>query len=466
MDKTTTINMGSSIQQPNNGVVTTKKLLPTLSTVIFVKENGTIIGEEEDETLNDQDAKSKDATSINALHVFSVVGVCILLSSPVILIPQHDTIMFPQYWYELLLTFSLTYPIHWTLLAMLDNKYLLKITYLTAPKTYLTLGIAPMIGFIVVYCSLYLFWTFHLDYNFPMPLACFISQVMWLVFIVMMWCQFPKDLRLGKESRKRLKSFVCYLIWVFLISYVYNTLQMMLKKMPQKVQPIMAIILPIMRSIDAKVLKSFISKCTLSGDLTVESYTTIISNVNFLLYVTISISTNCTDLTIFCILVVDVTLSLYHCYGIMKLHRKVNLDESQIKRREMEKENEIKLLALSEILEILIPLSYTVSFVIAYYGPNATILRSIKNNYWGNTSVDNLGKVLETELLLFSVDFGILVVSSILLRYFCKINLLQEFCGVLRTYWILISVVAGALISKVNGKLIYRDFRLNEKNGG
>ena len=132
----------------------------------------------------------------------------------------------------------------------------------------------------------------------------------------------------------------------------------------------------------------------------------------------------------------------------------------------MEKENEIKLLALSEILEILIPLSYTVSFVIAYYGPNATILRSIKNNYWGNTSVDNLGKVLETELLLFSVDFGILVVSSILLRYFCKINLLQEFCGVLRTYWILISVVAGALISKVNGKLKYRDFRLNEKNGG
>ena len=463
MDKTTTINIGSSVQQPNKEVVTNKKLLPTLSTVIFVKENGKIIGEKEDETHKDQDAESKDATSINALHVFSVVGVCILLSSPVILIPQHDAIMFPQYWYELLLTFSITYPIHWTLLAILDNKFLLKITDLTTPKTCLILGLAPMIGFIVVYCSLYLFWAFHLGYNFPMPLACFISQIMWLVFMFTLWCQFPKDIRLDKESRKRLKSFVWYLIWVFLISYVYNTLQMMLKKMPQKAQPIMAIILPMMRSIDAKVLKAFISKCTLSGDLMVESYSTIISNVNFLLYVTISISTTCTDQTIFCILLVDIILSLHHCYGVMKLHRKVNLDESQIKRREMEKENEIKLLALSEILEILIPLSYTVTFVIAYYGPNATILRSIKNDYWGNTSVGNIGKVLETELLLFSVDFGILVISSILLRYFCKINLLKEFCGVLRTYWILIAVVAGALISKVNQKLKYRDFRLNEK---
>ena len=152
---------------------------------------------------------------------------------------------------------------------------------------------------------------------------------------------------------------------------------------------------------------------------------------------------------------VDVVCSLYHSYGIMRLYRKVELGASQLKKIETEKKQHIKIFALSEILEILIPLSYTISFVIAYFGPNATILRSVKNDYWSNEVVDNLGNVLTTEVLLFSVDFTVLVVVTIILWYVCKINLLKEFCGALMTYWFLIAVVTGALISKVNIKSVY-----------
>ena len=154
-------------------------------------------------------------------------------------------------------------------------------------------------------------------------------------------------------------------------------------------------------------------------------------------------------MTTFCILLVDVLGNFYHCYCIAKLHRKVGFDNLQLKTRREEQEKEVKILALSEVLEILVPLSYTISFIVAYYGPNATILRSIKNNYWGNTISGDIGAVLNTEALLFSADFSSLVVSIICLRYFCRINLLKQFCLALKKYWYLIATIAGALISKV-----------------
>ena len=59
-----------------------------------------IIVKERNETdLEDiENENTEEVNIIYGLHIFSVVGVCILFSSPVILIPQHDAIQFPEYW--------------------------------------------------------------------------------------------------------------------------------------------------------------------------------------------------------------------------------------------------------------------------------------------------------------------------------------------------------------------------------
>ena len=413
------------------------------ATVIVVKEENT--SETDDNTIEFID----EANFIQGLHVFSVVGLCILFSSPVILIPQHDAIQFPEYWYELLLTFSLTYPIQWTFLAILDNHFLLNINTLSSLKGVLVLAFTPALAFTLSYCCLYLFWTHQLGYNFPMPLASFISLLTFFPFLVTLWHLIPKEKRTNKETRRRVVSFIWYLLWAFFTNWIYNSLQIMLKKIPSSFQPIMAIILPLMRSLDGKILKTLLAKCRNGEDLVVDAYACIISNVNFLLYVTISISSDTNDMTTFCILLVDVLGNFYHCYCIAKLHRKVDFDYLRLKRRQEEKEKEVKMLALSEVLKILVPLSYPMSFIVAFYGPNATILRSIKNSYWGNTVSGDIGAVLNTEALLFSADFSSLVVSIICLWYFCRINLVKLFCLALKKYWYLIAAVAGALISKV-----------------
>ena len=411
------------------------------------------VKEQEENKIEDQlghnNQDFEEATYIYGLHMFSVLGLCILFSSPVILIPQHDAIKSPRYWYELLITYSLTDSIQRTLKTILENHFLLQIERLASPTIRFIIWLLPTLGFVVIYSCLYFLWTYELGYNFPMPLGSFIPQVIFFPTVLMIWNLFPKDMRIEKFSRRRLKYFVWYLLWVQLPNNMYNSLLVVLKKMPSKAQPIMAIVLPLMRSIDNKILTKLLSQCSFGEHVVVESYANIISNVNFLLYVTISISGNTNDVTTFCILMVDVIGNLYHCYVIIRLHRKVGNDDGNQIRIQQEKESTIKMIALSEVLEILVPLSYTITFIVAYYGPNTMILDKIRHDYWNNVPSENIGNLLVAEILLFSVDFGCLCVTTLCLWYFCRINFLTQFCRALKKYWFLIAVVAGALISKV-----------------
>ena len=139
------------------------------TTLIIVKERN------KSEIEDSGDGNIKEANITHGLHILSVTGLCVLFASPIILIPQHDAIKYPEYWYELLMTFSLTYPIQWTLCAIIDNHFLLHIKRLASPKAIVVLAFTTALTFSLIYCGLYGFWTYYLGYNFPMPLACWIS---------------------------------------------------------------------------------------------------------------------------------------------------------------------------------------------------------------------------------------------------------------------------------------------------
>ena len=63
----------------------------------------------------------------NGFYILVIAAICLLLSAPLILVPQHDSIKFSEYWYELLMTYNLTFPLHWVLKFYVDNKFLLNI---------------------------------------------------------------------------------------------------------------------------------------------------------------------------------------------------------------------------------------------------------------------------------------------------------------------------------------------------
>ena len=107
------------------------------------------------------------------------------------------------------------------------------------------------------------------------------------------------------------------------------------------------------------------------------------------------------------------------------------------------------MLALTEILEILVPLAYTMTFVLAYFGPNSEILGNIGNDYWQYKAIENPTKILSTIFQMFCFDTASAIIGGLLLWNFADVNLWKEFNRVLTTFWPLIALRIAQITSKV-----------------
>ena len=124
---------------------------------------------------------------------------------------------------------------------------------------------------------------------------------------------------------------------------------------------------------------------------------------------------------------------------------------------------DIQRLVLVETLEVLLPMIYTLVYLVAYYEPNATLLNNL-NPAWNDVirgETASIETVISTGLLIFSVDLSSAVIVGILLWWFCKINFFKEFCKMLKEYWMLVAVNCGALIAKVSNRMLYTSIHPN-----
>ena len=131
---------------------------------------------------------------------------------------------------------------------------------------------------------------------------------------------------------------------------------------------------------------------------------------------------------------------------------------SLVREKLKEKQEEtIVMLALTEILEILVPLAYTMTFVIAYFGPNAEILGNIRNDYWQYHEVKYPTKILFTIFQMFCFDTASAIIGGMLLWNFSNVNLWKEFNKVLTSFWPLIALRIAQITSKVKLRLSNSD---------
>ena len=99
---------------------------------------------------------------------------------------------------------------------------------------------------------------------------------------------------------------------------------------------------------------------------------------------------NASSTTAFILISFESIPSLWSCIKIVKRKRQKcsaqfcgQLDET------------VKCLVVEEYFELLIPLVYCGSFVLAYYGPNSEVIGNVRNDYWQYEKVENLPEKLE-----------------------------------------------------------------------
>ena len=112
-------------------------------------------------------------------------------------------------------------------------------------------------------------------------------------------------------------------------------------------------------------------------------------------------------------------------------------------------------LSLTERVETLVPLTYMLCFAIAYYGPNAEILGSVKLDLWHFKPVLDIGNYMQNLFMLFSVDFMSLIMNGIILRTTCDINIFKIFQKIQSEFWLIMAVQQAVSLTEVINFIIH-----------
>ena len=111
----------------------------------------------------------------------------------------------------------------------------------------------------------------------------------------------------------------------------------------------------------------------------------------------------------------------------------------------------MRCLALKEFLEVMIPGIYCLSFVAAFYGPNAGIIGNVRNDYWAYEKVDDLGYKLNKIVIFFVFDAIRGLIFGLFLWNFSRSNLYAAYCYITQNYGIYILLRISNLINWVSG---------------
>ena len=390
----------------------------------------------------------------NLFYLSIIVGLSVTLSVMVTIIPMHNHIEFPNYWWETLFPSGFANGIFLTVNGLLECYMVFNLPFLKTTKTFIRLFIMTFLGSVIPFLVCRLIWTDVLSNNYPMP---FLGLFLFVFFnswhFLALWFEFPGKLRSNKIMRKRIWAYMLYRLWFVFHGIQLLGLNILMGKLSKYWQWIMSVIFPLHREINSLVLTNLLKRT--ANDKRVHPFipkiiVTISLNIVHAFFVAVVISTLATKLTAFCILGVDVLINFHDTYKVVKIKTTVSsensheIQEMKIKRAE----KSIELIGI-EIIEMLVPLTYIITFLMAYYGPNAEIIGNVGNSDFHYKEVSDLLGFMGDLTGMFVIDLIGCFVTGLVLWKYASVDLMSEAQKILKLFWALISIKIGGRLFQV-----------------
>ena len=170
----------------------------------------------------------------------------------------HDIMVETEYWWECLI-FQCS--VGFFLCAMVFTAHTPAI--MNQDRLYVwwkSLGIAYLsgyvVGFIISWCVTAYFWVYVLGLRYPIPMMATINQIVGLTLMgIALWSQMPKAWLTVASFKTRAKWMIVFHLTVVVISPFYKVLWIIMANLPEYYQPIMAVVLPLIREGLGEILK-------------------------------------------------------------------------------------------------------------------------------------------------------------------------------------------------------------------
>ena len=379
----------------------------------------------------------------NALYIPLILGISILTTSILTLIPRHNSMAYPEYWFEmaiiLVLVFSTTSTISYVteVFIYMDLEYLASVNIVT--KHFLR----TLIAFGIPYGILCFGWTNFLQYNHPMPFLGYAGLISWILTLPFVWFLIPPHLRKMREYKKKTIMYILYSIFWMMITIQKMSLSILFETLPEDFQFLMSIFVPICRFVDSLILSKLVTKISGNHNQLANIFLNVSIYMDFAVFVAVMLA-SANNATVYSILGVEFMLHLKACYHIIRSKTRTRTEEFRNEVDVNKESHEIEEVILSETIEALIPLAYAANFATAYYGPNSMMIGNVRAAYWAFKEVEDPGQLYFAMALMFLVDVGCIVATGCTFWISCKINIIQKFLEVMKKYWWLLVIKLAA----------------------
>ena len=370
------------------------------------------------------------------------------MTSPLILVPQHDAIRNPEYFYEVIIAVQFSYSLSSTFARMMYCKILFKMDCFLSIKAFIMMYSNLVLSMILLAFLYFTVLVVYLGYDPPMPFTALIGYLSYYITLVAIWFCIPYKQRSEPGQRVKYKMYVAYEFFnVFCAKILQDLFIIMFKKTPSDFQWIVGFGFPILREVSYWLSVKIL--CFAFEERSSRVVQLIVRNVSHSLMISVSLGTFVTKFTGYVILLTDFALNIWNAIGIVHIHRKIDQISNTEKKLVETKQSAHLELVLIEIIEFIVPLVYIVSLVIALYGPNSNILGNYGNGYWTFEEIENVAKSLIVASKLVLIDLFSGIIGGLILWYYCSINFLMEVCRQIKRFWALITALLMADVNMV-----------------
>ena len=251
-------------------------------------------------------------------HTFSGLAGCLISNSFLTLLPVHDVFLYPEYWYEFPLQVAAALLPNWAAMVILRCRHYMNIDSIKSIRNFFTMFITSVVIVLLVYAAEFTIWSIVLDFPYPVPLNGYVlAATGMMVFFTTLWYRFPLNWRKNKLFRKRLAFFIIAIMLNQCCLFQYGLITKILLTVPENLQWIVALFLPLVREFNIWIGIKCASKAS-GGDIT----STIMACIHAVstthaLFLTYTVGSNATNVTSSLLLVTDFAINAFTCIRII-----------------------------------------------------------------------------------------------------------------------------------------------------
>ena len=361
-------------------------------------------------------------------------------------IPMHNTILEPWWWWETNLQATFGFFSMCAAYMLLNCGYWMNTDKIINGKTFIKFYIFISLLSNVIGVSMIMTWTELLGLPHPFPFCgMIIAYIAIIMSFVGLWLSFPKGWRKSKDLWRRFKFFMYSILANLVITLIYSFYTKAFAEFPVDYQWGLALFLIPVREFNMWLQQKVATKAA-GAELNAVDITCG-HNINnrHCFFLSVVLGTSATDLTCWLILAVDFSINMFLMTRTIWIRRKGISEKNEAKMV-----NTLMELVVAETVEIAVPLTYLTTFMVAYFGPNATLLGGVLNDWWHYTKVEDFGLFMENVGLFLFADCVSISTTIICMRVFAGVNVLRGFVKMQKEFWLLMAVNTAYTVNMVS----------------